>query len=507
MATRRKSQKLKSSHLFVISVIVGAVATLIFQFATTATRATDIPGPFDPRLAQAATASDMNSLQALLEQGIDINSTTGDGSTALHWAAHLNDQEMTAFLLDNAAGVNIATDLGVTPLWLAAENGSDTIIRSLLDAAADPNPKLLSGETPLMMASRSGNPLAVQLLIEHGATVDAVENSQQQTALMWAAAQRHAEVVRILLSAGANFAARSSTWVEVVQPAGAIPAVRDAIYEIVQGGFTALLFAAQQGDVAVAQALLLSGADVNDKAADGTSALVIAAHSGNGELARLLLDSGADPNLMGSGYAALHIAIGHQDLALVKALIAAGANVNAAVISPTPARRDGRDHAISEQLVNTTPFWIAAQYRQTEILKELIAAGADTSFTTESQDTVLMLAIDGREAFFKEETRGLVDPAEGERQALKLIAYALEIGVDINARNSNGDTALHKAAARGYDGIVQYLAEHGAELEAVNARGMTPLAYAMRLRGRGVGESASSNISTEQLLKNLGATL
>ena len=126
---------------------------------------------------------------------------------------------------------------------------------------------------------------------------------------------------------------------------------------------------------------------------------------------------------MDAGYSALHIAIPHQDLALVDALIEYGADVNQLVISPSPARRASRDFAIREQLVDTTPFWIAAQYRQIDILKSLIAAGADTSFTTDNLDTALMLAIDGRAAFYEEEKRGIVDPAEAERTALELIEY------------------------------------------------------------------------------------
>ena len=119
----------------------------------------------------------------------------------------------------------------------------------------------------------------------------------------------------------------------------------------------------------------------------------------------------------------------------------------------------------------------------------------------------MMLAIDGREAFFDEETRGLVDLVEQEQRVLELVSYTLELGIDINARNRGGDTALHKAAARGYDRVVTFLAENGAELEAANARGLTPLANAMRPRVRGVGLGATSNESTEALLRSLGATL
>lgn len=506
MAKRRKSRRLNAPQIFLLAALVGAVAALLFQLVSDYAPANPV-GIDDSRLVEAAAEGNSEAVAALLVVGVSPDSRAGDGSIALHWAAHLNDLSIASALVSAGADVNLTNDLGASALWLAAENGSLEFAELLLQADADPDLPLPSGETALMMAARSGNAELVRLLAVRGANVNAMELSQQQTALMWAAAEKHADVVKVLLEYEADWQARTTTWNEVVQPAGAIPAIRDAIYEVVQGGFTALLFAAQQGDIEVARLLLAAGADVNDRAADGTSALVLATHSGNGDFACFLLEQGADPNLMGAGYSALHIAIPHQDLDLVNALIAHGADVNAAVLSPSPSRRDSRDHAIREQLVGMTPFWIAAHYRQQEILQALIATGADTGFMTATEDTAMMLAIDGRDAFFDERTRGIVDPGAEEQRTLDLIAYTLELGIDINARNRNGDTALHKAAGRGYDRIVSYLVSQGAELEAVNNRGITPLANAMRLRGRGVGQSAASNESTENLLRSLGASL
>lgn len=506
MAKRRKQKKLNAPQIFLLAALAGAVAALLIQLATNLPPASVIPGVDDSRLVEAAAEGNAAEVAAMLEQGINPDSRSGDASVALHWAAHQNDLQLVNTLIQAGADVNLTNDLGVSALWLAAENGNLDLAQLLLSANANPELSLPSGETPLMMAARGGNAQLAQLLVTSGANVNASEISQQQTALMWAAAEEHADVAKILLDAGADWQARSGTWNEVVQPAGAIPAIRDAIYEVVQGGFTPLLYAAQQGAIAVAEHLLAAGANINDQAADGTPALVLAAHSGHGEFARFLLDRGADANLMGAGYSALHIAIPHGDIELVKSLIAHGADVNVAVISPSAARRDSRDHAIREQLVGMTPFWIAAHYRQSAILQALIEAGAETSFTTDSADTAIMLAIDGREGFFKESSRGIVDPAAEEQRILETIAFVKELGTDINARNSNGDTALHKAAARGYDKIVSYLAANGAELEVKNDRGVTPLANAMRLRGRDVGQSASSNESTELLLRSLGAT-
>lgn len=200
----KKQKAINSLQIFLIALVIGAVGMFVFQLGPPESATPDIPTLTDPRLVEAASQSDNEALQALLDQGIDVNSAYGDGTRALHWAVHWQDQAMTSMLLDAGANVNLSNDLGVTPLWLAAENASEDMTRRLLEADADPNAMLASGETPLMMAARSGNPAVVQLLLGHSANVNAVENTQHQTALMWAAAQQHPSVVKVLLDHGAD---------------------------------------------------------------------------------------------------------------------------------------------------------------------------------------------------------------------------------------------------------------------------------------------------------------
>lgn len=461
------------------------------------------PGTLPSRLADAVERQDTAAVRALLQAGADVNRPQGDGATALHWAVYRDDPETTRLLLSAGASVDAANDLGVTPLWLACNNGSAALVETLLDAEADPNAALPSGETPLMTAARTGNADAVRLLLEHGADVDAKEGAHGQTALMWAAAQRHPTVVRVLLEHQAGVHERSNSYPQVVSSAG--NADPRGVFEVMQGGYTPLLFAAREGDLQSVRLLLAAGADVNDAAASGTSALVVAAHSGHGALAAFLIEAGADPGAADAGYGALHAAVLRGDAGLVRALLAHGADPDAVLERGTPARRVSADWTLRHDMIGATPFWLAARFREPEIMRVLTEHGADP-LVAKNGETAVMAAIQGGT------TRGRFgiqppDPNEEGHRTLDAVALALDAGADANAQTGSGDTALHLAAARRLDDVIGLLAERGAALDVRNARGQTPLGLATS----GPRELAAlydpddGNAGTVALLRRLGA--
>ena len=425
-------------------------------------------------LADAARRQDAEAVRALLRAGADVDQPRGDGATALHWAAYRDDVEMVRLLLASGAAVDPANALGVTPLWLAANNGSPAAVEALLASGADPSRALPSGETPLMTASRTGSAVAVRALLAAGADPHAREHAHEQTALMWAAAQGHPEVVRRLLAAGARVADRSLVYPQVVSSSG--NADRSGVFEVMQGGYTPLLFAARRGDVASARLLVAAGADVDAVAASGTSPLVVAAHSGHGAFAAFLLSAGADPGAAAAGYGALHAAVLRGDLPLVRALLVHGADPDAVLVRGTPARRVSADWRLPHRMIGATPLWIAARFREPAILRMLAEYGADPSHEL-GGETALMAAIQGGS------NRGRFgiappDPEAEARRTIESVIAALDAGADVDARNANGDTALHIAASRGLDDIVALLAERGAALDARNENGQTPLGLA-----------------------------
>ena len=463
----------------------------------------------DARLIDAIKAHDTAAVRALLKARADVNATQGDGATALHWAVRYDDSAIVDLLLRAGARVNVANDIGVTPLYLACTNRNATLVEELLKAEADPNATLLNGETILMNCSRTGNAAAVKALIAAGAKVNAKEPEHSQTALMWAAAEKHPEAVQVLLEAGADVRARSRTYTQTVTSEVTQRAGREELnYTVFRGGSTPLLFAARSGDVESLRLLLAAGADVNDTLPNGMSALVLAAHSGNGPVASLLLEKRADPDAAGIGYTALHAAILRSDLALVKDVLAHGANPNAQITKGTPLRRNSQDYSLPATLIGATPYWLAAKFIEPEIMQALIGGGADTTKPINDATTPLMAAVGLKEGNARDADRRGVILIDGgklpdESRILETVALALQSG-DVNAANKNGDTAMHAAAAMNYDGVIKLLAEKGANVNAKNARGLTPLGALTGARNRQATENSRN--STIELLRKLGGT-
>jgi uncharacterized protein len=428
-----------------------------------------------PPLVDAAKSGDAETVRALLRSGTDVNAAAADGTTALHWASYRDDVEGAGLLLQAGARVNAATDLGVTPIWCASLNGSEPMVRRLLAAGANPDAALLRGETPVMVASRSGHPAVVEQLIAHGAHVNA-RAARGQTALMWAVAEQHPDVVKVLLAHGAEVGARSDVWTEVM----AVPPHGHPEYNrpIPHGGETALMFAARVGDLASATLLVGAGADVNDADAWGVSAIALAAHGGHRAIVELLLAHGADPNANRAGFTALHAAIMRRDDAMVRALVAHGADANAPVRDWTPTRRSSKDFHFSPELVGATPFWLAARVGAPGIMRLLVEHGADplvvhhgdhvvaargTGFQHRADVTTALMAavgMGGGELWIPPE------PSEREALTLDAVRLAAGLGVDVNAANVDGRTALDAAKNLKYASVVGFLLEAGARAGA-----------------------------------------
>lgn len=451
--------------------LAAACAALLLLASADAARA-----QARPPLSEAAKNADRQAVQRLLEQGANVNSTEGDGSTALHWAAYRDNVEIANLLLKAGAKVNAANDLGATPLWAAAQNGSETMTGALLRAGADPNLALLAGETPLMVAARSGAAGVVSQLLAKGAKVNAA-GTRGQTALMWAVAQKHPDVVKLLLAAGADIKQKSTSLSQVmaVSPHGMLQYNRTVPF----GADTALMFAARVGDVESARLLLAAGADPNDADAAGISATAMAAHAGFPDIVELLLDKGANPNTNGGGFTALHAAVMRRDERMVAALLAHKADPNAKVLSWTPTRRSSRDWNFNPELVGATPYWLAARVTAPAIMKALLEHGADGKvvhhadyhggdpIVERSQTTTPLTAALGMGGGIPWVT---IEPSRREALALEAVKIAVENGANVNLPNDDGRTALDAAKRLRFDSVVAFLTEHGAKAGQPGAR-------------------------------------
>ena len=434
-------------------------------------------GNADLRLIEAIQDQDHETVRALLEEKVDVNAREGDGATALHWAVVRDDVEVVDALLGAGADANAANDYGVTALLLACTNRNATVVGKLLDGGADPNAATSMGETALMTCAKTGSADALAALLDHGANVDAREESHGQTALMWAAAQADPAAVRVLLAHGADVQARSDSHLLPVNLGDGNPFEQYVMQP--QRGSTPLLFAARHGHIENARLLLDAGADVNEKAPNGESALVLASFSGQGRLAAFLLERGADPEAADAGYTVLHTAVLRGDPDLVKALCAYGADTNRRLVKGSRQQRNLNWYALPETLAGATPFWLAAKYAETGIMRSLAECGADPLLTpNEGIPPLLAAAGDGwvtRSADRRGQGIG-VDAARlllsaSERPTWEATQLALELGNDANATDPDGNTAMHEAVRLAFPTVVQLLVDHGGNLDLENEDG------------------------------------
>lgn len=475
------------------------------------------------------------------------------GTTALHRAVERDDADAVTQLVRAGADVKALNRYGVAAVSLACARGNAEIVELLLQAGADANTALPEGETCLMSAASTGNLRTVKALLLRGADVNAKEAWRGQTALMWAAAEGHIAVVDALIEAGADIRARS------------------------KGGFTPLLFGVRQGSVGAVRSLLAAKANANDVAraeaissnstakpsTETTSALALAVINAHFEVAGMLLEAGADPNVADARGSVLHAlawmrrpGAGGQgpppptgtlsSLDLAKALLKHGARPNARLAwKEIPFDRDdgetksppniaaGRDFI---SLVGATPFYLAAKNGDLELMRVLVASGADPFLTTVQNVTPLMAAA-GLGTWTGESPGPLNGTPEVER--LEAVKLALSLGNDINAVADFGDipiigdplklftsypenleqfpetalgdmrwsgsTALHGAVTTGQNSIIQFLVDHGAKLDARNKLGWTPLMVAEGGQfGATVKEYPDAVVLVQKLMRERG---
>jgi ankyrin len=454
----------------------------------------------DTRLADAVMRGDRDSVRALLRQGIDVNATQPDGTTALHWAARRDDVESAQLLLRAGARPDAATRYGVTPLHLASLAGDAALIDALLRAGADPNAANPGGETALMTAARSGSADAVILLLDRGANVNAREHVRGQTALMWAVLENHPAVVQLLLSRGAEIDAQSSVSVPdgttgvPEATSGDIGAHGPGIYRSravpsPTGAMTPLLYAARDGNLAMTRLLLGAGADINRTSANGTTPLVVAITNNHIELAMHLVEQGADVNAADRFYkrtplfaaverrnpdytrdSAPPAADARDPMDLIELLLARGADPNLRA-NTTPFRGFFQVSANWANFDGQTPFLRAALNGDVTLMRVLLKHGADPNLGTFDGATPLMAAAGINWVVAQTYSRS-------DEEYLEAAALCLELGNDVNAVNSQGFAAIHGAANRGFDRMIQLLADRGARLDVADKQQRTPMAFA-----------------------------
>jgi hypothetical protein len=436
----------------------------------------------------------------------DVNRRNADGSTPLQWAVYNGEVAEVKRLLRAGADVSIANNYGATPMGLAAEVGNPDMIAVLLEAGAHAESPDPDGMTALQMVARTGNVRAAQILLDSGATVDAREKWGGQTALMWASARRHPAMMQLLVSKGADVNARSTVrdYQRHVTAEGR-PKSLDS------GGLTPLLYAARENCHACVEVLLKSGADINLPDPDGVSPLLVAIMNANWDLADRLIAAGADVNqwdIYGEtplfnainlhtrrdgGRASIDPMNKTTGLAIVKTLLERGANPNVQLFFK-PANLNGTTNTRG-----ATPLIRAANNGDVEVVKLLLEHGADASIMMADRQTPIHAVIAGRSP---------------EPQAIELIKLLHKAGADVNAialinhpQEIRGGTALHYATRKRQKDVITLLASLGIDMNATDQDGLTALDYTQS-RGFMPFMALQTPVLKEeaQLLRDLGAT-
>ena len=360
----------------------------------------------------------------------------------------------------------------------------------------------IAAAPPLIDAVKAGDAAAAAALLTAGADVNAPQ-ADGTTALHWAAHRGDVDLVRQLIRAGADVNAKNDY------------------------GATPMSEAAVVADPALIEALLAAGADVESPNADGQTALMVVARTSRIEAARLLLTRGANVNAVEQwrGQTALMWAVAQKQPAMVAALIAAGADVNArSTVNNWERQVTAEPRAIYRPAGGLTPLLYAAREGCVECATRLIDAGADLDLADPEGISPLLLAVmnmhfdlaatlirrganpDKWDLWGRSPLYAAIDvntiprggrpdrPSLDKTTGLEVAALLLEAGANANARLKLSPPFRNIGNDRGLDGMltlgatpllraakaldapaIRVLLANGADPALTNSRGITPL--------------------------------
>lgn len=413
-------------------------------------------------LARAAGINHCVIMQLLLKQGADVNHKAGNlDLTPLHEAAFGGHKEAALYLLDNGAEIESADCHGNRPIHSAIsctrkENTQTSIM--LLERGADVNAYGLHKWTPLMIAAAEGHASLIPHLLRYGADTMAKDKVFNRTAIEWAVLEGHVSAVQMLLTSQ-YFASMKEGLLALTHCYHAlddIPGKEDDQSDVsqllldVQNTFSddlkellLLHRPSSKGDEAITRAFIAMGADVNAHFYEGTTALHRAAERGHRKIVRLLLDHGAllealDKRGDGAlGTTPLGSAVHKNHCSTVQLLIDEGADI---------------DHDAGRYW--GTPLMRAVHNENVDIVRLLLEHGADPNTKCDSD-----LGANALDAAFTDVKCNL--------NILDTIQLLIKKGANIEAKNTNGETALCKAVRRSWIEAVSLLLECGADPNAV----------------------------------------
>ncbi|MGC1457168.1 MAG: ankyrin repeat domain-containing protein [Steroidobacteraceae bacterium] len=455
----------------------------------------------------AAARGDAAVIKALLKGGADANEQLPLGRRPLMVAARSGSVEAVHALLEHGADVNASeTERGTSALMQAADQGHADVLQELIqhgaNVAAVSKPVMRDGRTAALGNSedprRAVRQQAIAVLCD-AKTPDLQQVRIQREELLGASAkntpdadlckgiQRRGLGFVTIVGAGGNHGAGAGGEAPAEQgadgnqvadatgnpvPVSTVRGRRPPARAPDGGAFTALVYAARSGSVEAARALLEGGADVNQTTRYGWSALLAATQNSNYQMAKFLIERGANVNLANKGgWTPLYLAVDNRNieggdypvrtadmdsLAFITYLLDKGADVNWRITESTETRTVFTNQWLNED--GATAFLRAAQSGDLELLKLLIARGADPKINTKLGVTPLAAAagIGWVEGVTQERSPG---------ETVEAVKYLLSLGINPNFQADTGRVALHGAAHKGATEVVKVLVAAGARMD------------------------------------------
>lgn len=437
-------------------------------------------------------------VELLIRHGANVNPQTSTGGSAPLFSAISRDspnKEIVVALLTHGAAVDIKNQVGQSPLHYAVQQGKEEIVELLIANGADVNAKDREGRLPLNLAIQDNKVKLAALLLAHGSTLDA-KPQYGLTELHWAASKGNKQMVELMLVHGARINAKDQSGRTPLRLAidynhediAKLLIAKGADMNIQNPNGAPLIHGTR--DKEMLESLLSQGANANAKDSQGNSLLWYVCYDSN--LTELLLRHGADINIKNSqGRTALHLVARFARDNVAEWLLAHDADVNAKDDSgQTPlfhAVRSYERHFASAPARAPQPVAFSSKptdSKQAESvrssrpitaaddLNNVFPSGFDTS---NSKTTVKLLLKHGAD----------VNATDRRGQSLLHVAPDKDIAelllvrrVAVNAKRTDGATALHLAAVYGRKEVVQVLLAHGADVNAKTKDGITPLHYA-----------------------------
>ena len=531
----------------------SSLAVVLLRAKAQLTATTRVGGYTPLHVASQSGATGV--VRALLAAKADARAVTSNGVSSLHLAAVAGVPGTITALIAAGGDVNAKEpSWGQTPLMTAAARGRADAVRALLNAGAEPS---VTAKTMDIMASAAQDRQAkakrdavfAQLREAQGQTKNAnwmPSPSQVQAAVK---ASREVEVQAATTAAIAGAAAATATEEARLAAQGGRGADDDnpGYNQLLgpQGGHTALLLAVREGQVAAVEALLDGGANIDQVSeGDHTSPMLMASINGHYDIVMLLLERGGNPNLASDAGAAPLFAVLNKEwapmtrtpqpsfqlqqkatcLEVIAALLKAKADPNARLAHSLWYTTYNRDN-LGVDFTGATPFFRAAHATDVAAMKLLLAAGADpmiatikpkprsrrgaTAVATREDPSGLAPIPEGGVGVFAIHAASGVGygqsfaanehkhTPDGWMPALRYLVEELKF--DVNARDFNGYTPLHHAAARGDNVMIEYLISKGADVMAVARSGQTTVDMA-----NGPVQRISPYLDTIALLEKLG---